>query len=285
MHTRISIILLALVSFTVFSKNSPILISIESDIYNYAQEIIADQPILEVEDYSGKNSQRNVVELIFAQQALKLGGYHGEFEFKLGDYDLLNPLLVKSDLLLISFDSVWLSHAQKISDDVYISDPLVRKGEFWAGIYTAANNSKARKIANREDFQSMTVVSSKDWQVDWQTLQALKPEKLVHENEWISMAKMVSKGWIDVMLAPFRYQAPHVYTGVGYEVVAVSGVKVGLDDSRHFIVSKKHPKGKEVFTALQKGLKILRERGVIEKAYKQAGFFNQSVASWKVINQ
>jgi len=58
-----------------------------------------------------------------------------------------------------------------------------------------------------------------------------------------------------------------------------------LNDSRHFVVSKKHPKGKETFIALQKGLTILRQRGTITKAFQDSGFFNQQVKNWPIINK
>ena len=35
---------------------------------------------------------------------------------------------------------------------------------------------------------------------------------------------------------------------------------------------------------LQKGLKILRQRGTIIKAFQQTGFFNEQVQDWHIIN-
>ncbi|WP_246058183.1 hypothetical protein [Litorilituus lipolyticus] len=99
------------------------------------------------------------------------------------------------------------------------------------------------------------------------------------------MAKIVSKGWVDVMLAPFTSNYPFNYQGQGYFIKAIDGAKVALNDSRHFVISKKHPNSKETFIALQKGLAILRQRGEITRAYQQSGFLNKQVQHWNIINK
>jgi hypothetical protein len=266
------------------AKANVIDITIEKDIYLYAVEIINDQPILEVDNFSGKNSQRDVVEVILVQQALLLGGFQGSFRFDLGFYDAANIALLEKGLLLISFDSIWLSTAQKISKKVYISDPIVRKGQYMAGIYTSLTNTKALKTTSLAQFKKLSVVSSTDWPVDWKTLTDIAPQHLANQREWNGMARLVHNKWVDVTLAPFRATLPYLYSGKNYEIIAIEGIKIALDDSRHFIVSKKHPRGKEAFIALQKGLKILRKSGTITKAYKQSGFFNEETQHWTVLN-
>lgn len=258
-------------------------ITVETDIYFYAKEIIDKQPILEITDYSGKNAQRDVVEFILVQQALLLGGADIKFNFIYGNYDARNLKLLNEGLLLLSFDSLWLSATEQYQDNLYISEPVIAKGEYFAGIFTAESNLE-RFSNNTISINDLSMVSSKDWHVDWVTLQALMPKKLIHESDWIVMAKMVSRGWVDGMLAPFKKQKNFSYIGPDYKVVAIPNIKVALEDSRHFVVSKNHPLGKETFEALQRGLKILRQRGLIEKAYRQAGFINDDVSNWRTIS-
>ena len=266
------------------TQNKPkVEITIESDIYHYAQAIIQDRPIASITNFKHKTVQRDVVEFILIQQALLLGGLELEFEFKLGNYDARNILLLEKGLLLMSFDSVWLSQATAMSDAVYISEPVITKGQYMAGLFTAKGNEALHNVAQQQHLHDVSIVSSHDWPVDWQTLQTLKPKSLLHESDWISMAKMVSRGWVDAMLVPFNTSFPFEYTGDGYHLVAVPNIKVALNDSRHFLVSKKHPLGAQTFAALQKGLAILKESGQIEKAYIDAGFLNPLVKDWPVI--
>lgn len=260
-------------------------ITIEKNTYNAAQEVLAGRKPIQVTNFDGGDIQRTVVEFILVQQALALGGSKLEFSFTVGNYDARNTKLLQDGLLLINFDSTWLSQANTIIDDVYISAPVIRKGEYYAGIFTAVSKKNDIIIKDLSDFQKLNVISSKHWSVDWQTLLQLKPKTLTHADEWISMAKLVSMGWMDVMLIPFTKEKPFSYKEESYDLVAIEGVKVVLNDSRHFLVSKHHPYGKETFLALQKGLKILREKGLIKKAYQQSGFFNDKIKNWATINE
>lgn len=274
---------LFLLLLTSFVHSNEIDITVETDIYFYAKDIIGNRPILEINDYTGKNSQRDVVEFILVQQALILGGADIKFNFIYGNYDARNVKLLNEGLLLLSFDSLWLSATEQYKENLYVSEPLIRKGEYYAGVYTA-EQSVAKYNAKTLTLSELTMVSSKDWHVDWLTLQQLKPKKLLHESDWIVMAKMVSRGWVDGMLAPFKKQTTFSYSGPDYNIVAIPNIKVALNDSRHFVVSKKHPLGKATFDALQRGLKILRDRGQIEKAYREAGFLNDDVKDWRTIS-
>lgn len=276
---------LALLSLNALAQKETINISVETDIYKYAQEILNGRKPIEVSDYSGQNTQRDVVEFILIQKALTLGGSDLEFTFTTGNYDARNIKLLQTGLLLISFDSMWYSHISQYSDELYISAPVINQGEYMAGIYTSTANHSSITVKQLSDLQRLTVVSNKNWPVDWATLKQISPRSLMHEEEWLSMAKIVSKGWVDVMLAPFSNTLPFSYQGKDYSIKAIEGVKVALNDSRHFAISKKHPRGKETFIALQKGLAILRERGEITKSYQQAGFFNTLVKDWKIINE
>ena len=86
------------------------------------------------------------------------------------------------------------------------------------------------------------------------------------------------------MLAPFLPGTHFTFKGDGYEVIAIPGIKLMLDDSRHVAVSKHHPAGEQVFAALQRGLKQLRAEGRIKRAYTEAGFFNTHVVNWHLLN-
>jgi len=269
----------------VWSSQAKIPITVETDVYHYAQELIGDQEIVNIESFFGPNSHRDVVEFILVQKALALGGSTLDFTFTLGNYDARNIKLLQSGLLLISFDSLWLSHVSKLAEDVYISDPVIKRGEYLAGVYTSKNNDKALSTKNLADLRELSIISNRNWQVDWKTVLQLAPKSITHDEEWLSMAKLVSLQWVDIMLAPFSNGPPFILKGEGYEITAIEGIKVALNDSRHFVVSKKHPEGKETFIALQKGLAILRQRGTITKAFQESGFFNEQVKNWSVINK
>ena len=88
----------------------------------------------------------------------------------------------------------------------------------------------------------------------------------------------------DVLLAPFQ-PTPDLSMQVnGRKLVPILNVKVGLQGSRHFFVSKASPIGAEVSKSLNDGLGKLRAQGAIEKAYRDSGFFNNATKNWNRLN-
>lgn len=274
---------LFLCCFITLSSQAKIPISIESDIYKYAQQVLGEESIESIDNFKHPSCLRDVVEFILVQKAIKLGGLNLEYDFVLGDYDARNIRLIQHGLLLISFDSIWLNEASQYEKDVFISDPVIRKNEFYAGIYVAPSKISTLKPKLANGITELSFVTSEAWHTDVKTLTALKPKSLVIEADWLVMAKMVSSGWVDAMLAPFKPTMPFEYTGKNYKIRAIDNFKVALQDSRHFVISKKHPLGKKTFKAIQKGLKQLRQSGYIERAYKECGFLNPVVEDWQEI--
>lgn len=250
-----------------------LIISIRDDVYNDYLKFVNNRNIEDITDFRGKTVRRDVIDMLITQQALKLGGFEPTLKYVSGKLNFRNTKRLQKGGLLISLDSYWLADAQEISDDVYISAPVIRKGEYVAGLYTSPDNSAVLAIKTLDDLKNFTAVSTRKWKTDWKTLSQLPLKELIEENEWLSMARMVSMGWIDILFMPL-----HANENIGFikgviKLIPVKNVAIVLNDSRHLIVSKKHPRGAEAFNALEIGLKKLREQKLISKAYKQAGFF------------
>lgn len=255
------------------AQQSNVLIYIRDDVYIDYQSFVADRDVETIDNFSGKSIRRDVVDMIIAQQALKLGGFPHTFSYAPGKVNFRNTQMLQNGKLLISFDSYWKKDALPLSDKVYISDEVIRNGEYIAGIYTSPKNSKTLALTKMSDFSELTAVSTPKWKTDWYTLEQLPLKKLIREDSWLSMARMVGIQWVDFILIPFYSTPDKSYTHDKIHLVPVKDIGVLLKDSRHFVISKNHPKGEEAFIAINKGLKILRSRGAIVRAYTQAGFF------------
>lgn len=262
---------------------STVKITIEKDIYQYAVKLLNGKTVDNITQFTHSHCQRDVIDFILVQRAIKLGGLNIKFSFELGNYDARNIKLIDAGLLLVGFDTIWHEEAKLVANNVYISDPIVRHGEYFAGVFTASKNVEFMSTKIQTDLSQVSIVSSQYWHADWKTINALSPKHLVDESDWIVMAKMVSRGWVDVMLVPFTNSQPFEYSGHGYSIAAIPNIKVALQDSRHFVVSKKHPLGLVTYNALQVGIKQLRTSGFIEDAYRQCGFLNSNVDSWKTL--
>jgi len=276
--TLFSIVVLLILSETfnrAYANNHEpaINIYIRDDVYEDYQSFVNDRDVLSITSFSGSTIRRDVVDMIIAQQALSLGGFKYKFKYSPGKVNFRNTKMLQTGELLISFDSYWLSDATALSEKLYISDTLIRNGEYVAGIYTSPKNAKALAVTSLSDLETLTAVSTPKWRTDWATLQALNLKDLVREDEWLGMARMVDLQWIDFLLMPFHSSSDRSYTMQNIHLVPVEGVAIVLNDSRHFVVSKQHKHGQEAIKALNKGLKILRKNKSIEKAYTEAGFF------------
>jgi len=169
-----------------------------------------------------------------------------------------------------------LSDAKALNDSVYISQPVIRKGEYIAGIYTSPNNKAVLAIKELSDLANFTAVSTPKWRTDWQTLQELPLKDLIREDEWLSQARMVNLGWIDFLLMAFNSTPDQSFNMEKIHLVPVKNIGIELKDSRHFVISAKHPRGKEALLAMNIGLNILRSKNRIVQAFTQAGFFIDS---------
>ncbi|KZY60898.1 hypothetical protein A3733_05915 [Pseudoalteromonas shioyasakiensis] len=257
---------------------------IRDDVYDDYSRFLNGRKPLEVKDFSGAYIRRDVVDMIIAQQALSLGGFNKPFRYHKGNVNYRNTKLLEDGQLLLSFDSVWSVDAKQLVESVYISDPVIRNGEYYAGIFTSPNNKKVQQVKQLADFKQLTAVSTPRWQTDWQTLSALPLKELLREDEWLGQVRTVSMQWVDFMMMPLMPSLNNRYTLENIELVAVPNLVLQLNDSRHFIISKSHPDGKAAFVAIQKGLAQLRKTGAIEKAYREAGFI-PDLNNYTVINK
>ncbi|PKH88104.1 hypothetical protein CXF79_07030 [Colwellia sp. Bg11-28] len=257
----------------VHAKTDSVLVYIRDDVYIDYLKFVDDRDISLIDNFSGKNIRRDVVDMIIAQRALKLGGFKHSFTYAPGKVNFRNTKMLQNGQLLISFDSYWQQDALPLSDKLYISDEVIRNGEYVAGIYTSPHNKKTLSVKKLTDLNDLTAVSTPKWSTDWHTLEQLPLKKLTRDDSWLSMVRMVNIEWIDFILMPFNSTPDQSFIMDKVHLVPVKNIGVVLKDSRHFVISKIHPKGQEAFIAINKGLKILRSRGAIVKAYQQAGFF------------
>jgi len=257
-------------------KADDILIYIRDDVFDDYIKFVNNRDVHTIENFSGKNIRRDVVDMIIAQQALKMGGFKHNFKYAAGKLNFRNTKMLESGRLLISFDSYWLSDAKALNDSVYISEAVIREGEYIAGIYTSPNNKAVLAIKELSDLSNFTAVSTPKWRTDWQTLQRLPLKDLIQEDEWLSQARMVNIGWIDFLLMAFNSTPDQSFSMEKIHLVPVKGIGVELKDSRHFVISVKHPRGKEALLAMNIGLKKLRSKNRIVQAFTQAGFFIDS---------
>lgn len=242
----------------------------------------AGRDLLDIRDFSGPYSRRDVVEVVLFYQALDLGGFKGEVRELMvpeGNYLKVGRMLRQGRTALVA-NTVWLDAVNAAAPEIWVTDALIQDGQFSTGIYARADRAASLQSALLTQRGSLSAVSSSNWLVDWRELQRLEFRHMYDRNMWPEMVEMVGRGSADVLLAPF--QAP-INSGIhldNHHLLPVPGVKLTLPGSRHWVASKHHPKGKIGFAFLQRGLLKLQEMGRIEQAYRQSGFISSELDGW-----
>lgn len=254
----------------------------EDDLLQYHM-MLGKRDVMTVSDYGGPYSNREAVELVLFHQALRLGGFDGEVKLIAENNYSRIIRLIEQGKAALTATPIWSQDVQN-TNAYWISDPLVRQGEYAVGVYTRPDNTHVMQATHLEDYAALSAVSNRNWKVDWQTLEAMHVARLYHINTMELMVKMIGARRGDFMLAPFSSREDLAIMESGVHLVPVPGVKVILNDSRHWIVSKEHPQGEQAYQALQAGLRQLREQRRVHQAYEQSGFFNPSVVDWQPIN-
>lgn len=252
--------------------------AVPADVLEDYQHYLRGRNPLSVEDFGGPFARRDVVEVVLLQQALKLG--------KWLDSVVLTPMPSAARMrkeielgnAICGATSFWRDDARE--GNFLLSAPLINKGEFEVGLYTAESNSRALRAKTLEDVRKLTALSNHDWTVDWHTLEQLRITNRLHTWTWDSMPRMVEAGRADFLLAPFQPTRDLSLTVGSVRLVPIPNIKITLDGTRHFLISPTHPHSHALLDKLNAGLSHLHSHGTIRKAYTQAGFYNSHVANW-----
>ncbi|MCE2573657.1 hypothetical protein [Motilimonas eburnea] len=283
-HTALLLVLISGLTSLIATPSFALTLGIEPSVLEKYRLFLADRDPLTIDDYSGQYSHRGVAEVILIQKALKLGGLDEKIEFKIGpNYARLLKQLQTGDLDVLA-NSAWLSNLENNIGDFYVSDAVIRDGQFEAGLYTLSTRDDLQSVRSLAQIRTLSAVSNKHWHSDWQTLSALKLVKLYNVAKWSSMLDMVRVQRADFLLAPFQVTPDLSFTNQDDVFVPIAGIKLGLRGSRHFVVSRHIPRADSFYLMLQKGVKQLHEQGEFDKAYRESGFYNPQVASWTKIS-
>ena len=178
--------------------------------------------------------------------------------------------------------SVWASDVPNSDDSLFITAPIIPEEKFIAGFYTNPEKINHIKIITKEDISNYKAICNKAWSMDYKLLKSLNAN-CVETQSWETLVRMLNADRGDFILAPFQANESMVLTAFGIDLLPIQGIKTHLPDDRVFIVSKKTKNSKAWFAALKKGLEILHEKGSIERAYTESGFYNVSTKDWQMI--
>jgi hypothetical protein len=232
------------------------------------------------DDFFSDEWLRTALEFVIACRAIRLGGLDSTPTI----HNFPNSARARAELLrgavAIMVDFPWGDFAAH--EDLYRSDAVLRIGDFAKGVYTRPDHAELLKVRTVEELRKFRAVSSEAWVYDWAALQRMEIETFA-VSTYDLMGRMVERGRVDFLVGEFPGVSDLSQYINGFRFVPVAGIKIALPGSRHVAVSKRAPHAKRIFDALQIGLKIMHERGLIEEGYRTVGFFNPLTEDWKVL--
>ena len=230
---------------------------------------------------------RCIASLMILKNALKLGGIDAQLNF------IQAPNVRREEDGLLKGYAVVSSHLFNLSsigqpkykDKIYVSDPVINDGEFEKGVFCLPSNHKVMNVRTIEELKKAgKPLIGIHWANECQTLNSMGIEAIEKGPTIDCLFRMIKAGRADWIPLGFHNSKDLSVTRSGITLVPVKGIKFSLTESRHFIVSKEHADGEKIFAALQKGIKIMREKGVIKKLLTQGGFYCRATKGWTILN-
>jgi hypothetical protein len=266
------------------NASATIVAAVNEDIIVDYQLFVGERDPLLIDYFGGPGARRDVIEIVLLQQALDLGGFKGKVTLRPENSYLRILKLVHDGQVALAGALMWRRDILPYSTHLFKTKALVKDGEFIAGLYTRPDNQFALQANTPEKVRRLSAASNYHWGADLATLADLGISKIQFSTYWVQIVRMVMAKRADFTLAPFQVN-PEMKVIVGNsELVPIPGVKVALPGSRHWAVSKHHPQGEAIFTALVRGIELLEQQNIIQRAYEECGFFHPQVKNWLLLN-
>lgn len=265
-------------SFSVKALTGETIISANDLIYESFNQWVKITPCEKISNFNSPYANRGTIELVIICQALDVAGY--KTTLKLQKYPNYKRALIQAKYGVVNMPAETLWESDIDEDYFYKTSPIIKNGEFEKGIYTLPTNKKVLDVFFMNDLMALTAVIPQIWTVDWQTLQSMNIKVSSASNK-LNLFKVLQKKHADFTLLEFSSVDDMSSEFGGIKLIPVPYIKVALNGSRSFVVSKNAPNAEALYKALNQGINQLRKKGVITKALEESGFINERVKYWK----
>ncbi|MGJ8691848.1 MAG: hypothetical protein ACSHW0_05160 [Thalassotalea sp.] len=274
------------ISFNV-AANVPITVKVafHKDVNFYPQNILKKQKkAVEFTAADMKYLSRNVISLIIFVQALDRAGLTVNFEFIPSSNPERSLALVQSGAALLSIKTLSEDHTPV---NTLKSSPLLDSAHSLSGIYGLKSNHALMKVKSVQELKKFSAVIHHAWPSELKFLEELELPKLELSNSRASLFKQIAFRKIDFTILNISndQSTDFIRRYQNITLVPVPGLLVIKSDKYQFVIAKHHPDSQRVFQALEKGLGIMREQGLIKQYFQQLIPLRSDLPNWKILNQ
>jgi len=236
----------------------------------------------QISNFKNPNAERLALELILQLQALKAGNLDFDFElvpFANSELAMREVIAGRADLGSGTIEDTKIAeHASSLLK----TEAILKNYE--QGIYVLPTNEKILKITSLEELRPFVAVTVSTWALDVKALEDMKIKEIVKVGHRDAIHMQFKNQKADFILEQFSSKPDMSNEYYGVKLVPVPNCKVTFDVSRSWIISKNSPVAPEISAALSAGIKVLHDKGTIQRAYIESGFYNARVANWKRLN-
>ncbi|MEO1017288.1 MAG: hypothetical protein AAFY56_06300 [Pseudomonadota bacterium] len=239
-----------------------------------------------VDRFDNGTAWRIEIELTILCNALALSGADYEIVFVRQPNYVRMLAEAVSGRIDVAGQTIWSSELETYRDDLLRTEPVFRRGDWVVGLFTMANRADVLSVSRRADFDRLVGVAPQNWVEDWRVLNAIGLKQVVDGMNFQNINNMIESGRADVTLMSFSQEPDlgHGFDDQDHRLVPLQGLKVVLDASRHFAISRANENAAEIVAAIDKGLIRLRQDGSIKRMLSAAGFFDARVEDWELVN-
>ena len=248
----------------------PLPLAVPADVYRDYECWLGKRTLATISDYRGPCLRRDVVEVALFQQALIAAGYAHAPQWEIINSYQRTLLELSHGKLPAAATSLWLKDIEA-TPGLTASRAVLPVGSNLAQLYGREPVAGIPPLTRLQQLSEFRIVSSSQWDTDWQLLKTLPHAELLEANHWKTMVRWVNHGRADLLLAPpLQHDRPHL-TVDAIRLAPLPGGMLCLPGSRHFAISQQWPEAEKLRQALDRGLSILEKEGRLQQAYQQAG--------------
>ena len=236
------------------------------------------------------------ITLVILKQALHYGGLLANFDY------VLSPNQERSHALVHSGDALLAMLAIKndsTTEYTLKSSPLGSLPVIYRGVFGLKSNHALMKVQTLEELKKFSAVTDASWDTSIALLQEIAPTKLYLAPSRNSIFKMIAYRNYDFTVLNFRRKSENGYYLYNKDrtpkdkfdannilLVPVPDMRLQIihDSSVHFILAKKRPESQKIYQALEKGLAIMRQQGLLKKYFDNSELVRPDLAHLKILN-
>jgi len=269
-----------------FLSSVLVLSSANAAVILVSEEVLRDYKLLvgnlaptSVRDFRGQGSSRQVAEVILLLQALDAGGYRREIRLRTSPSNAQTLRTLVAGEAHLSGTTRWKQELQKFEPRINPSFALLRAGEFQMGLFGCRGQLKLGVPTLNE----LSIVADRSRSVEWSALKQAHFKAVDSSDSELTRVRMVCLGRVDATVAEFPAASELSIHRGGFTLEAYPEIKLTFEDTRHYPISKVADRSQAVTMALNRGLRVIRRKGLVTRAMLHSGFHHPKTKGWQEV--